>query len=248
MDITGRIHSLETFGTLDGPGIRFVVFTQGCPLRCKYCHNPDSWAVSGGTEITVSALMRRIESCRNFLRTGGVTLSGGEPLLQPEFALELLRRCHAAGFHTALDTAGSLPIEQTRHVIDAADLLLLDIKALDPELCLRLTGSDNKNELATLDYCEKTEKPVWIRHVLVPGWTLMEDHLNALAAYLSKFHCIKRVDLLPLHKMAAFKWAALGLPDPLPGVSEPTPEACRQAEDIFFRHLSPEIQVNGLSR
>ncbi len=233
MERTGRIHSLESFGTLDGPGIRFVVFMQGCPLRCRYCHNPDSWAPSGGTEMTVSELMRRINSCRNFLRNGGVTLSGGEPLLQPEFALELLTRCRAQHLHTALDTAGSLPLETTAPVIDAADMLLLDIKALDPELCLQLTGRDNRNELATLDYCEKTGKEVWIRHVLVPGWTLEENRLRELSEYLRSYRCVKRIDLLPFHNMAAFKWKALGLPEPLPGIPEPTEQELREARKLF---------------
>ncbi|MBO5307239.1 MAG: radical SAM protein, partial [Lentisphaeria bacterium] len=131
METQGRIHSFESFGTLDGPGIRFVIFFQGCPLRCKYCHNPDTWSVGGGREITVREIVAQVDSCRNFLRTGGVTLSGGEPLMQPRFAQALLNACRERGFHTALDTAGSLPLEQSRPVIDAADLLLLDIKALD---------------------------------------------------------------------------------------------------------------------
>src|SRR5574344_692824 len=232
-DVSGRIHSEESFGTLDGPGIRYVVFLQGCPLRCRYCHNPDTWVPGGGREVKVSEVMRRILSCRNFLRRGGVTLSGGEPLLQAEFTLALLRACREAGLHTALDTAGSLPLERTRAVIDAADLLLLDIKALDPELCRRLTGRDNADELATLDYCERTGHPVWIRHVLVPGWTLEPARLRALAAYLKPYHCVKRVDLLPFHKMAAFKWKALGIPDPFESVRVPTAAETAAAEKLF---------------
>ena len=183
-EVSGRIHSVESFGTLDGPGVRYVVFLQGCPLRCLYCHNPDTWATGGGTETTVPELMRRIESCRNFIRSGGVTLSGGEPLMQPDFSRALLESCREAGSHTALDTAGSFPLARSRAVIDAADLVLLDIKALDPELCVRLTGRDGGNTLATLDWCEESGKPVWIRHVLVPGLTLDRARLEALAAYL----------------------------------------------------------------
>lgn len=231
-EITGRIHSLESFGTLDGPGIRFVVFFQGCPLRCLYCHNPDSRDAGGGEEITVSELLRRIESCRSFLRTGGVTLSGGEPLRQRDFALELLRRCREHGFHTALDTAGSLPPEQSAAVIDAADLLLLDIKAIDPELCLRLTGQDNRQTLATLDYCEATGKAVWIRHVLVPEWTLEESQLRKLAEFLKPYRCVRRIELLPFHRMGVFKWRALGLEDPLAGTPEPSADACREAGQL----------------
>ena len=231
--IRGRIHSCESFGTLDGPGIRFVVFLQGCPLRCLYCHNPDTWQPDGGKSVTSAELMKQIESCRNFLRNGGVTLSGGEPLMQPEFSLDLLRRCREAGFHTALDTAGSLPLERTRNTIDAADLLLLDIKALDPGLCCELTGQDNQNELATLEYCEQAGKEVWIRHVLLPGRTLRKDRLEELAAFLKKFRCIRRVELLPYHKMGEFKWRELGLGTPLADVPIPAPEERNAAEALF---------------
>ena len=233
METTGRIHSFESFGTLDGPGVRFVVFFQGCPLRCKYCHNPDTWDVQGGRPVAVREIMAQVESCRNFLRTGGVTLSGGEPLMQPRFALALLNACREKGFHTALDTAGSLPLSQSAPVIDAADLVLLDIKALDSAECRDLTGMDNANELATLDYCEKTEKPVWIRHVLVPGWTLDEDKLQKLADFLRPYKCIKRIELLPFHKMASFKWANLNLTDPLAGTSEPSAEEVEKAQQII---------------
>lgn len=233
METTGRIHSFESFGTLDGPGIRFVVFFQGCPLRCKYCHNPDTWDIQGGRPVAVREIIAQVESCRNFLRTGGVTLSGGEPLMQPRFALALLNACREKGFHTALDTAGSLPLSQSAPVIDAADLVLLDIKALDSAECRDLTGMDNANELATLDYCEKTGKPVWIRHVLVPGWTLDEDKLQKLAAFLRPYKCIKRIDLLPFHKMASFKWANLNLTDPLAGTSEPSAEEVEKAQQII---------------
>lgn len=232
-EVCGRIHSLESFGTLDGPGVRFVVFLQGCPLRCRYCHNPDAQPMEGGREITVSELMRQIESCRNFIRSGGVTLSGGEPLAQPEFARELLTRCREAGFHTALDTSGVYALSHSRSVIDAADLLLLDIKAFDPELCRRLTGADNSNALATLNYCETNGKPVWIRHVLVPGYTLDPEQLEALAAYLAPFRCIGRVELLPFHRMAEFKWRALGIDDPLAGVPEPAAAEVKTAAELF---------------
>ena len=232
-EIYGRIHSLESFGTLDGPGVRFVVFLQGCPLRCRYCHNPDTQPFDGGREVTVSELMRQIESCRNFIRSGGVTLSGGEPLAQPEFARELLMRCRAAGFHTALDTSGAYALPHSRSVIEAAELLLLDIKAFDSELCRKLTGADNSNALATLDDCEANGKPVWIRHVLVPGYTLDPEQLEALAAYLAPFRCVERVELLPFHRLAEFKWRALGVKDPLAGVPEPVESEIKTAAEIF---------------
>lgn len=242
MSITGKIHSFESFGTLDGPGIRYVVFLQGCPLRCLYCHNPDTWNIHAGTEYTVSDVLGKIIPCRNFLRTGGVTLSGGEPLLQKDFTLALLNECKKNNFHTALDTAGSLPLAQSKVVIDAADLLLLDIKSLDNKLCSTLTGQSNANTLATLDYCEAAGKQVWIRHVLVPGLTLDDVLLTELARYLNQFRCIERLELLPFHKMAAHKWQKLNLPDPLENTPAPSPEEVQKARRICSEN-APELKV-----
>lgn len=236
--VAGRIHSIETFGAVDGPGIRYVVFFQGCRLRCLYCHNPDSWAVGGGKEVTVGKLLEDIAAYRNFIKSGGVTLSGGEPLLQPEFAAALLRGCRRLGFHTALDTAGSVPLEVSQEVIDLSDLLLLDIKSYDPGLCEKLTGSESAHSLAlkTLEYCESIGKPVWIRHVLVPGYTLSPPLLEKLAEYLSGLSCIKRVDLLPFHKMGEYKWAELNEPYQLYETPAPSSEELRQATEIFRNH------------
>lgn len=231
--IPGRIHSYESFGTLDGPGVRFVVFLQGCPLRCRYCHNPDTWELRDGRSVTSGEVVKKIVSCRNFL-SGGVTLSGGEPLAQPEFASDILLRCRAENLHTAIDTAGSYPLSHSASVIDLADMLLLDIKALDDALCRDLTGHSNRNTLATLDYCEEHGKPVWIRHVMVPGLTLNRDRLTALAAYLKPFKCIQRIDLLPFHKMAEYKWEQLHIRNTLLDTPEPTKEEIRMAEEIFF--------------
>ncbi|MDY5697145.1 MAG: pyruvate formate-lyase-activating protein, partial [Victivallales bacterium] len=231
---TGRIHSLESFGAVDGPGIRYVVFFQGCPLRCLFCHNPDTWAFGEGTEMGVEELVAKIVDYRPFYRDGGVTLTGGEPLAQPEFAAALLRRLKEEGFHTAVDTAGSIPLDRCREAVDLADLLLLDIKALDDALCRDLTGHSNRNTLATLDYCEEHGKSVWIRHVMVPGLTLTRDRLTALAAYLKPFKCIQRIDLLPFHKMAEYKWEQLHIRNTLLDTPEPTKEEIRMAEEIFF--------------
>ena len=242
MSAHGRIHSFESFGTLDGPGIRYVIFLQGCPLRCKFCHNPDTWDISSGKEMSVDEILPKITSCRSFLRTGGVTLSGGEPLLQKEFSLSLLQACKEAGFHTALDTAGSLPLSHSRSVIDAADMLLLDIKSLDSGICKNLTGKDNTCTLETLDYCESVSKKIWIRHVLVPNYTLNLEHLAVLAEYLSKYKCIERVELLPYHKMGAHKWQQLNLPDPLESIRPPAPFETEQAKDLFRLH-APTLTV-----
>ena len=265
MGVKGRIHSIETFGTLDGPGVRYVLFLQGCALRCLYCHNPDTWAVyadevpgterpdseacasvhkspggcagacaaMAGREVDSEDVVRDILTYKNYIRTGGVTLSGGEPLLQPAFALDILRRCRELGIHTALDTAGSVPLTVSKPAIDAADLILLDIKSLDDAQCRKLTGRSNVNTLATLDYCEQSGKKVWLRHVLVPGWTLDAGLLQALAAYLKPYKCIETVELLPFHKMGEYKWKELGLEYRLDETAEPDAESLRQARKIF---------------
>lgn len=230
---TGRIHSLETFGAVDGPGVRFVVFLQGCPLRCRFCHNPDTWNPTEGTEMTAEELTEQIASYRNFIRNGGVTISGGEPLLQPEFVRALLEQCRAIGLHTAVDTSGGVPLSRAKPVVDAADLLLLDIKDIDPEDCRSLTGQDNRSALTILDYCEQTGKPVWIRHVLIPGLTLREDKLVRLAKKLSAYQCIQKVELLPFHKMGEYKWDQLNRPYTLAETPAPDQEELCRAKEIF---------------
>lgn len=235
--VKGRIHSVETFGAVDGPGIRYVVFFQGCRLRCLYCHNPDSWDIEGGNKTSTKELIDDIVKYRNFIKKGGVTLSGGEPLMQPEFALALLQACKREGFHTALDTAGSVPLEFSQPVIDAADMLLLDLKTLDPRLNTELTGRESTLEHAvnTLKYCEQTEKPVWIRHVIVPGYTLVTDRLEKLAHFLKQFKCIERIDLLPFHKMGEYKWQELGEYYALLDTPVPTGDEVKDAVAIFQR-------------
>ncbi len=233
MGVLGRIHSVESFGTLDGPGIRYVLFLQGCGLRCQYCHNPDTWQMGGGKLMDSEEVMADILTYRNFIRSGGVTLSGGEPLLQPEFALDILKKCAGKGIHTALDTAGAIPLKVSKPVLDAADLVLLDIKALDDELCTQLTGRSNKDTLATLAYCETRHKPVWLRHVLVPGYTLDKKMLGDLADYLAHFSCIDLVELLPFHKMGEYKWKELRLPYALADTQPPRSEDLAMAREVF---------------
>ena len=232
-NISGWVHSYESFGTLDGPGVRFVVFFQGCPMRCRYCHNPDSWAAGGGVETTVEKIADKIERCRSYLLKGGVTLSGGEPLMQPVFALALLRRIRELKLHSAIDTSGCIPLDVSTPVIDAADLILLDIKSLDPDEHKDLTRHDNANTLATLDYCERTSKPVWIRHVVVPGLTLDATKLKSLSEFLRPYKCIERAELLPFHKLGEYKWKELGLDYTLATTSEPTYAEIEAAEKIF---------------
>lgn len=229
----GYLHSVETFGALDGPGIRYVLFLQGCPLHCSFCHNPDTWRSFTGKIVTPEDALLDILKYKNFISSGGVTFSGGEPLLQPEFCQALIELCHREGLHCAIDTAGSIFLSNCRPAVDAADLILLDIKALDPIVCKELTGQDNQNALALLNYCESVNKPVWIRHVLVPGITLIPGRLEELAEYLSGFSCIKQIELLPFHKMGEYKWEALGLCSPLTETSEPTQEEISLARELF---------------
>ena len=183
-NVTGRIHSVESFGALDGPGIRYVLFLQGCPLRCLFCHNPDSWRPDGGQEIGSVDVVQDILRYRNFIHHGGVTLSGGEPLMQPAFCASILEGCRENGLHTALDTSGAVSLLHCRQAVDAADLLLLDIKAAADELFRRITGRGMDNTLEILNRCENIGKPVWIRHVLVPGLTLNRERLHQLGRLL----------------------------------------------------------------
>lgn len=231
--ISGRIHSVETFGALDGPGIRYVVFMQGCLLRCAYCHNPDTWSCAGGKEISADELVNDIKRYKNFITSGGVTLSGGEPLLQPEFCREVLRLCKESGFHTAVDTCGAVGLSDCKDAVDTADMLLLDIKALDPELCRKITGQDNSNAIELLNYCEQTGKRVWIRHVMVPGLTLDRTLLEKLADFIKGYSCVERVELLPFHKMGSFKWENLGIDFTLKDTPIPTKKEIIMAKTIF---------------
>lgn len=234
----GRIHSVETFGAVDGPGIRYVVFFQGCRLRCLYCHNPDSWDLFGGEEKSAEEVFKDICRYKNFIKKGGVTLSGGEPLMQIEFASELVDLCRGHGLHVALDTAGSVDLSVSREVIDKVNMVLLDIKTFDPVLSAKLTGKEATLDmaLATLGYCETINKPIWIRHVIVPSYTLDENRLTKIAEYLSKFKCIERVDLLPFHKMGEYKWEVLHEPYQLSSTLAPTAEQMEMAYSIFKNH------------
>ncbi|MEQ6388517.1 pyruvate formate-lyase-activating protein [Bacillaceae bacterium S4-13-58] len=229
----GRIHSVETCGTVDGPGIRFVVFTQGCPLRCLYCHNPDTWDKSGGKEVTIDSLMNEISSYLPFIRAskGGITVSGGEPLMQPEFVLALFKACKEKGIHTALDTSGAIIPPQMDEILDVCDLVLLDIKHIESDMQKNITGLGNKNTMKLLSKLREKSINVWIRHVLVPGLTLDKTSLNKLGEYLGEYSNVKRIDLLPYHKMGEYKWEALGLNNTLAFVKSPSKQDVEQAYD-----------------
>lgn len=231
--ITGKIHSIETFGAVDGPGLRFILFLKGCPLRCKYCHNPDTWGVDDYTTMTTDCVFQKVLKYKNFIKTGGITISGGEPLLQSDFCEELITLCKSNGIHTAIDTSGSIPLDKSHKAIDVADLILLDIKDLDNDGCVKLTNKGNENTLKTLEYCEKTNKTVWIRHVLVPGFTLIESKLELLYDYLKDFRCIEKIELLPYHTLGKYKWDNLNLKYDLEGVLPPSVQEIEMARKIF---------------
>lgn len=229
----GYIHSYESFGALDGPGIRFVVFLSGCPLQCLYCHNPDTWVQDTKNKVTADELIAKVLPYKNFISSGGVTISGGEPLLQADFCEEFILSCKRNDIHTAIDTSGIIPLDISKKAIEFADLILLDIKEIDEEDCIKLTGKSNKNTFATLEYCEQINKPVWIRHVLLPQYTLKEDKLKRLAEYLKGFSCIKKIELLPYHVMGKYKWKELCMPYALEDIDPPTDKEVADAKAIF---------------
>lgn len=231
--IWGRIHSVETFGAVDGPGIRYVLFLQGCMFRCLYCHNPDTWDINGGNEIDSDEVIEDVKNYLSFIKNGGFTLSGGEPLLQPEFALDLIRKTKELGLHTAVDTAGSVPLSAVKEIANEADLIMLDIKTADKSLIKELIGRDDNNAVDLLDYREEIKKPVWIRHVLVPEYTMSEKRDIMLAELLKRYSCIERVELLPFHKMGEYKWKNLGLEYKLYDIPAPKIEEMEKSAQIL---------------
>ena len=230
----GYIHSFESFGTKDGPGIRFVLFLQGCPLRCLYCHNVDTWDLKNKKYmLTAEETMHEISKVRGFIKSGGITVSGGEPLLQPEFILELFKLCKKEKIHTAVDTSGYLLNDRIKEVLELTDLVLLDIKHIDPDKYQALTSVELKPTLEFMEYLSKINKPVWLRYVLVPGYTDNEKDLKAWAKYVSNFKNIERVDILPFHQMASYKWEGLGRSYELKDTPALSKEEVKRAEEIF---------------
>lgn len=239
----GRLHSLESFGTVDGPGIRFVAFFQGCPMRCAFCHNPDTWRKDGPVqyEMTAQELLDEVKRYKSFIRSGGVTCTGGEPLMQPDFLIEFLTLCKQAGFHTALDTSGAIFSEKSRQAIELADLVMLDIKTLDDQLHESYVGLPRTNNQATLDYLQQIGKPTWIRHVVVPERTDRDDLLTALAQHVARYSVVERVEILPYHTMGAFKYQELGLANPLEGIAPLSDERKQNAINIFRKFVTCHV-------
>ncbi|WEH12784.1 pyruvate formate-lyase-activating protein [Streptomyces sp. VNUA24] len=234
----GRIHSWDLSTGVDGPGTRFVLFVAGCPLRCLYCANPDTWHMRDGKETTVDEVMAEIEKYRAFLTTagGGVTLTGGEPLLQPGFTGEILRRSKALGLHTALDTSGFLGARATHELLDATALVLLDIKSFDVTTYRRLTGGELGPTLNFATRLDRLGVPMWIRYVLVPGWTDEPESVEVLARFVAGLGTVDRLDVLPFHKLGAAKYEALGLPFPLRDTPCPDADLTERIRERFRTH------------
>lgn len=234
-DTPGWIHAIEAGGAVDGPGFRYVLFLAGCLMRCQYCHNPDSWHMHHGAQTTSQAVLRKIAGLRTFLTHahGGVTLSGGEPLVQPEFAHAILHGCKAMRLHTALDTAGFLGAHASDELLADVDLVLLDIKAFSEATYHNLTGVELQPTLEFAERLAHLRRPVWLRYVLAPGLTDNIDEIEGLAAFAAKLGNVERVDVLPFHKMGEFKWKELGLEYRLADTQPPSGDLAEQVRGIF---------------
>ncbi len=235
--MNGRIHSFESFGTVDGPGIRFVIFLQGCPLRCQYCHNPDTWGAGGELYSAESVAARALRYRNYFGEQGGVTATGGEPLLQIEFVTELFTILKREGVHTCVDTSGITFVESERDKFDAllkvTDLFLLDIKHIDEKKCKALTGQGNEKTLAFARYLSENGKKIWIRQVLVPGYTDDTADLEKTREFIRSLATVEKVEVLPYHTMGVVKYEKLGMEYPLAGVEAPSKERVIAAKRIL---------------
>lgn len=236
-ETAGYVHSLESFGSVDGPGVRYVIFLSGCAMRCQFCHNPDTWNMKSGTLYTARELLEKAKKYRTYWgEKGGITVSGGEPLLQIDFLTELFRMAKAEGIHTTLDTSGN-PftredpfIVRFRKLMEYTDLVLLDIKHIEDKGHRELTGCTNQNILDLARYLSENGKPVWIRHVLVPGRNDEDKYLTGLDAFIHTLRNVERVEVLPYHTLGTFKWKELHLEYPLEGIDPPSEERIKNAE------------------
>lgn len=237
----GRIHSIETLGTVDGPGVRFVLFMQGCPMRCLYCHNPDTWDTGGGTIVDTDEILQKYEGCRNFLKNGGLTVTGGEPLLQIEFVTELFMKAKQRGIHTCLDTSGIVfnkdRTEDFDNLIKYTDLVLLDIKHIDTDAHKNLTGHANTNVLNFAKYLDENNIPMWIRHVVVRGITLDRDMLIKLGEFIGSLKNVQALEVLPYHDMGKFKYEALKIPYPLDKTPVTTAKEAAEARKLIVEGI-----------
>lgn len=241
VEILGNIHSIESCGTVDGPGIRFVVFVQGCPMRCKYCHNPDSWSTETNQQMSVSEILEKYDGVKEFVKSGGLTVTGGEPLMQIDFVTELFKAAKAKNIHTALDTSGILFNKDNTAKIDEllkyTDLVLLDIKHINNEEHIKLTGLPNTNILEFAQYLSQKKLPMWVRHVVVPEITYNEKYLRELGEFIGKLRNVKALDVLPYHDMAIPKYENLGIDYPLKDVKPLTKEEALKARGFILEGI-----------
>ena len=245
MNIIGRIHSLESCGTVDGPGIRFVVFMQGCVLRCRFCHNPDTWDTKKGMEYTPEQLMKEIVKYKSYMgfSGGGVTFTGGEPLLQQGFILEMSKLCKAEGISVALDTSGFIWNDVVKEILEYTDIVLLDIKNYNPIVYKEVTGVSLSPTLEFLDYLREKNINTWVRYVLVPGLTDNIDSIKELSDHLCNYPNVTKIELLGFHKMGEYKWKELGLDYKLSATKEPDKELMAEVKKIFDLSGKP-VSVN----
>lgn len=230
----GKIHSFETFGTVDGPGTRFVLFLKGCPLRCKYCHNPDTWTQDGAKEYNVEEIVQEVLKYKKYYDKGGITVSGGEPLLQIDFIIDLFKNLKRHNFHTAIDTSGylynKLEEDKFNELIKVTDLFLLDIKHIDNNEHEKLTGVKNDNTLEFAKYLDKNNKKMWIRHVLIPGITAQDEYIERLKLFIDKLENVEKVEILPYHTMGVHKYKELGIEYQLKDVLPPDEDMVKQVK------------------
>ncbi|MCL2367093.1 MAG: pyruvate formate-lyase-activating protein [Oscillospiraceae bacterium] len=238
MEQAACIHSVETCGTVDGPGLRYVVFFQGCNLRCKYCHNPDTWRINGGTILTMSDLIADVLKYKSYMKfsNGGFTACGGEPLLQSDFLAELFKQLKGHGIHTCLDTSGNLDVLRAEKLLSYTDLVLLDVKALNADKYRALTGGDIRVMQGFAQALNDLEIPVWVRYVVVPGLTDGDDDILSLAQYLNGLSNVRRVELLPFHKMGEEKWESLKLSYTLKDTPVPSAERMLRLNGLLNVH------------
>ena len=239
--IEGYIHSIESCGTVDGPGLRYVIFMQGCPMRCQYCHNPDTWTPHTGDKMTVTEVLGRFYHNIAFYKSGGVTVTGGEPMMQMDFLIELFEQLRRSGVHTCIDTSGIMfhPndaefMQKLDRLLAVTNLVMLDIKHIDDEKHKKLTAHSNKQILAFARYLDEKQIPIWIRHVVVPGITLYRNYLEELGQFMATLHNVKALDVLPYHSMGKIKYDELGMTYPLANTREATKEEAIAAKQIIL--------------
>lgn len=239
----GRIHSFESFGTLDGPGIRFLVFMQGCPLRCIYCHNRDTWDAGKGNLYTPEEVIDELKKYKSYINFsgGGITITGGEPTLQVEFVGEVFKQAKKLGVHTALDTSGFVDIDKVKELLEYTDLVLLDLKHIDEEKHKWITGVENSKCKEFALYVSLKGIPIWIRYVLLPGYTDGAEDLEKAASFIKELKSVEKIEVLPYHSMGAYKWDKLGFEYELKGIREPGTQEVKNAQEILSKGLNKVI-------